>query len=54
MPYPKGTRFRIRKTKKGYQRLAFRGNKVVEVTPMKKNSKGKLKAIAGKNKKLGR
>ena len=55
MPVPKGTRFRIRKTKKGYERLAFsKDNKVIERTPMERNKQGKLKKVAGKCEKLGR
>jgi len=55
MPAPPGTRYRIKKTKSGkYVRLAFKGKKVIEATPMKKNKKGKLKAIASKKKHLGR
>lgn len=52
-PGGKKARYRIRKTKKGHQRLAFCGNKVVEVTNMKKNRHGKLKK-ASRGKKLGR
>jgi hypothetical protein len=54
VPVPEGTKFRIKKTKKGYQRLAFHKGKVIEATPMKKNKKGKLKAVAHKQKCLGK
>lgn len=38
-----GARYRFRRTKSGKtQRLAFKDNKVVEVTPFKKGSRGKL------------
>lgn len=52
MPQPPGTRFRIRKTKKGYQRIAFdKSGNVLEVAKMKRNKKGKLKR-SGKLKKI--
>ena len=40
MPQGKGVRYRVKTTKKGKVRLAFRGNKVVEARKLKKR-KGK-------------
>lgn len=37
-----GARYRFKRTKHGAVRLAFKGNKVVEATPFKKSSRGKL------------
>ena len=40
MPLGKGFRYRVRSTPKGKVRLAFRGNKVVEATKLRKGHKG--------------
>lgn len=49
MPLGKGVRFRFKDTKHGKVRLAFRGNKVVEVKPFTKGGKpkGPAKTILG-------
>ena len=39
MPLPKGTRYAMKKTKKGMVRLAFKGNKVIEAKNMKTGAK---------------
>lgn len=42
MPVPKGTRFRFRRLKGGKkQRLAFHGNKVIEVVTFMKSGRKK-------------
>jgi hypothetical protein len=43
MPLGPGVRYRFRRSKGGQtQRLAFRGKKVIEVTPYKRGKQGKL------------
>ena len=39
MPLGKGVRYRVKATKKGKVRLAFRGNKVVEAKKLKRRKR---------------
>jgi hypothetical protein len=39
VPLGKDVRFRMKKTKNGYVRLAYKGGKVVEAKPMHKRKK---------------
>ncbi len=41
MPLGKDVRYRMKKTKGGYVRLAFKGGKVVEAKPMHKKQRKK-------------
>lgn len=56
MPLNKGTRFRFRKIHGGKQRLAFRGNKVIETKTFlnKRISKPRLRSFAREEKKTAK
>ena len=55
MPLGKNIRFRFRRLGGDkYQRLAFRGNRVVEISSFRRNRKGKLEKVKTHQRTLGR